>query len=85
MSTELSKINVKVGDIIHFVDEVAGDYNDHVHLPALVQHVYVAGYEKGRVHLQVFEAYPEDNRAVDAEYSDEHKPGTWHIIEEQHG
>lgn len=69
------------GRIVHFVDETPGDYNDHVHLPALVQHVYTLGAEKGRVHLHVFEADPRDNRAADAEYSETKEPSTWHWIE----
>lgn len=71
---------VSVGAMVLFVDETPGDYNDHVHLPALVQHVYTVGSEKGRVHLHVFEAFPQDNRTVDAEYSATKEPGTWHYI-----
>ena len=66
------------GAIVCYVDEIAGDYNHHEHKPALVQSTYMVDSEKGRVHLHVFEAYPEDNRAVDASYSSGKEPGTWH-------
>lgn len=69
------------GRIVHFVDETPGDYNHYEHKPALVQYVYLTNVEKGNVHLRVFEAYPQDDRAVDAFYSDGKEPGTWHWIE----
>ena len=72
------------GTIVHFVDEVAGDYHEHVHKPALIQDAYAAHLNQGHVHLRVFEADPRDDRAVDAFYSAGHEPGTWHWIGEQH-
>lgn len=71
------------GLIVHFVDETPGDYHEHAHLPALIQHVYVNESDKGSVHLHVFEPYPQDNNAVDAYYSENKEPGTWHYIEEE--
>jgi hypothetical protein len=72
---------LNIGMMVCFVDETPGDYNHHEILPALVQHIYEVNAERGNVHLHVFEAYPEDNRAVDALYSKQHDPGTWHWIE----
>jgi hypothetical protein len=68
------------GDMVHFVDETASDYNEHTHLPALIQYVYQTGCE-GYVHLHIFEADPKDSHAVDSHYSANNDPGTWHWVE----
>lgn len=69
-----------VGRIVYYVDETPDDYNSHAHLPAIVQCIYQTG-PIGHIHLHVFEAYPQDDRAVDASFSKDKEPGTWHWIE----
>lgn len=67
-----------IADMVIFVDESPDSHCTHLHKPALVQHTFEN--IKGLVHLHVFEDKPQDNRAVDAFYSNGKEPGSWHFV-----